>query len=190
VCSGYASALSPNCCAISPSSSPRPFGFALFCRRSRHDLVRPSRVLPVRGGTQLGAQPAQMGCVGVRRKDPCRRLSPRRSSPLGSLCSLSPTSPAGWCYQSRLSSCCCWRSSASNLSTSRPASSSRWPFSPTSARCLWGRHFFCQHSDERVLCSDLPVVENELSYGSIFRMSFTSIPWYTSMNWSSSNSMR
>jgi hypothetical protein len=41
-----------------------------------------------------------------------------------------------------------------------------------------------------VLCSDLPVVENELSYGSIFRMSFTSIPWYTSMNWSSSNSMR
>jgi hypothetical protein len=33
-------------------------------------------------------------------------------------------------------------------------------------------------------------VESELSCGSIFRVSFTSIPWYTSMTWSSSNSMR
>jgi hypothetical protein len=41
-----------------------------------------------------------------------------------------------------------------------------------------------------VLCSDLPGVESELSYDSIFRVSFTSIPWYTSMNWSSSNFMR
>jgi hypothetical protein len=31
---------------------------------------------------------------------------------------------------------------ASNLSTSRPASSFRRPSSPTSARCPWGRHFF------------------------------------------------
>jgi hypothetical protein len=44
--------------------------------------------------------------------------------------------------------------------------------------------------DERVLRGDLPEVESELSCGSIFRVSFTSVPWYTSMNWSSSNSMR
>jgi hypothetical protein len=52
---------------------------ALFCLRSRHGLARPSRVLPVRGGTRLGAQPARMGCVGVRWKDLCRCLSSRRS---------------------------------------------------------------------------------------------------------------
>jgi hypothetical protein len=51
----------------------------LFYRRSHHGLPRPSRVLPVRGGTQLGAQPARMGCAGIRQKDPCRRLSSRRS---------------------------------------------------------------------------------------------------------------
>jgi hypothetical protein len=51
----------------------------LFFRRSRHGLARPSRVLPVRGGTQLGAQPARMGCADVRRKDLCRCLSPRQS---------------------------------------------------------------------------------------------------------------
>jgi hypothetical protein len=58
--------------------SQRPFAlefFALFCRRSHHGLARSSRVLPARGGTQLGAQPARMGCVGVRRKDLCWCLS-------------------------------------------------------------------------------------------------------------------
>jgi hypothetical protein len=58
--------------------SQRPFALefsALFCRCS---LARPSRVLPVQGGTRLGAQPARMGCAGVRRKDPCRHLSSRR----------------------------------------------------------------------------------------------------------------
>jgi hypothetical protein len=43
---------------------------------------------------------------------------------------------------------------------------------------------------KRVLCSDLPRVKSELSCGSIFLVSFTSALWYTSMNWSSSNSMR
>jgi hypothetical protein len=52
---------------------------ALFCRRSRHGLARSSRAPPARGGTQLGAQPARMGCVGVRRKDLCRCLSLRQS---------------------------------------------------------------------------------------------------------------
>jgi hypothetical protein len=36
----------------------------------------------------------------------------------------------------------------------------------------------------------LAKVESELGCGSIFRVSFTSIPWCTTMNWSSSNSMR
>jgi hypothetical protein len=60
--------------ALSPSSSSRS-----SAARSRHGLARPSRVLPVRGGTRLGAQPAWMGCAGVRWKDPCRHLSSRRS---------------------------------------------------------------------------------------------------------------
>jgi hypothetical protein len=62
--------------------SQHPFALefsVLFCRRSRHGLARPYRVLPVQGGTRLGAQLARMGCAGVRQKDPCRRLSSRRS---------------------------------------------------------------------------------------------------------------
>jgi hypothetical protein len=68
-----------------------------------------------------------------------------------------------------ISSCCYWRSSASNFST----------------------------SDERVLSGDLPEMESELSCGSIFRMNFiascsglvssslnfTSTSRYASMNW-------
>jgi hypothetical protein len=52
---------------------------ALFCRCSRHGLARSSRAPLARGGTQLGAQPARMGCVSVRRKDLCRCLSLRQS---------------------------------------------------------------------------------------------------------------
>jgi hypothetical protein len=62
--------------------SQRPFALefsALFCRRSRHGLARPSRAPLARGGTQLGAQPARMGSTGVRRKDPCRCLSSQQS---------------------------------------------------------------------------------------------------------------
>jgi hypothetical protein len=44
-------------------------------------------------------------------------------------------------------------------------------------------------SVERVLRGDLPEMESELSCGSIFRVNFTSIAWYTSMNWSSSFSV-
>jgi hypothetical protein len=53
-----------------------------------------------------------------------------------------------------------------------------------------GRRFFLQHMDGRVLRNDLLEAESELSCDSIFRVSFTSIPQCTSMNWSSSNSMR
>jgi hypothetical protein len=55
-----------------------PLDLHFFCRRSSHGLSRPSRVPPVRGGTQLGAQHARMGCSGVRRKDPFWHLSPRQ----------------------------------------------------------------------------------------------------------------
>jgi hypothetical protein len=64
-------------CGSHSHHSLRPFSLefsTLFCH---HGLARPSRVLPVRGGTQLGVQPARMGCTGVHRKDLCRRLSPR-----------------------------------------------------------------------------------------------------------------
>jgi hypothetical protein len=50
-----------------------------FRRRSHHSFASPSRALPVRGGTQPGAQPARMGRTGIRRKDRRQRLSPRRS---------------------------------------------------------------------------------------------------------------
>jgi hypothetical protein len=56
----------------------------------------------------------------------------------------------------------------SNFNTSRPAPSSRRPSLPTSRRCLRGWCFFRQRPGERVSCSDLPEVESELSYGSIF----------------------
>jgi hypothetical protein len=62
--------------------SQRPFALefsVLFCRCSRHGLARSSRAPPAQGCTKLGAQPARMGYVSVRRKDPCRCLSSRRS---------------------------------------------------------------------------------------------------------------
>jgi hypothetical protein len=79
--------------------------------------------------------------------DGARRGSPDGSAPaplpsailpLESLCSSSPTSPTGWRYQSRRSSCCCWRISAFSFNTSRPTPSSRRSSSPTCVRCLWG----------------------------------------------------
>jgi hypothetical protein len=72
---------SPECGSHSHHSQ-RPFALefsAFFCCRSHHGLARLSRAPPARGGTQLGAQPARMGCADVRRKDPCRRLSSWRS---------------------------------------------------------------------------------------------------------------
>jgi hypothetical protein len=131
---------------------PHPFAFelsALFCRCSCHGLARPSRVLPARGGTQLGAQPARMGCASIRRKDPCRRLSPQRSRRRRvRALRLEPPLQVGVADLVLLRTAA-WRSSAPNLSTSRPASSSRRP--STSSRCPWGRRFFRQHSDEKGL---------------------------------------
>jgi hypothetical protein len=100
-------------------------------------------------------------------------------SPPESLCSSSPTSPAGWRCRSRLSSCCCcWRSLASNLSTSCPASSFRRPSSPTSARCPWGRRSFpllppaFRGKDVHQLCE----AGSELCCGSISLALMASVP--------------
>jgi hypothetical protein len=53
---------------------------------------------------------------------------------------------------------------------------------------LVGVALFRQYSVSRMFIS-LAEVESELSYSSIFRVSFTSASWYTTINWSSSNSM-
>jgi hypothetical protein len=130
-----------NYCAL---SSPRPLRFsilALFCfplpQSPWPRLFVPS--IPDRGGARHGASPARMERAGVHQEDLGRHHPPLVSSPLGSSCSSSPTSPAGWRCRSRRSSCCCWRSSNSSSSTSHPTPSSRWPSSSTSARCSWGR---------------------------------------------------
>jgi hypothetical protein len=62
-------------------SHQRPFALELsvfLCRCSRHGLARPSRALLAQGGTQLGAQPARMGCASVCWEDLCWCLSSRR----------------------------------------------------------------------------------------------------------------
>jgi hypothetical protein len=71
---------SPTRGVLSPPSSPRPFAFKVSASRCRshHGLARPLRALPARGGTQLGAQPARMGCAGICREDLCWCLSSRR----------------------------------------------------------------------------------------------------------------
>jgi hypothetical protein len=113
-----------------------------FHRRSRHGPASPSRAL---------SSPRWHSTWCATCLDGARRLSPEGSAPAPlpsailpprSSCSSSPTSPTGWRCRSRLSSCCCWRSSASNFSTSRPTPSPRRPSSPTSRRCSWGWHFF------------------------------------------------
>jgi hypothetical protein len=51
--------------------------------RSCHGLARPLRALLARGGTQLGAQLARMGCAGACQEDLCRCLSSRRPRAAG-----------------------------------------------------------------------------------------------------------
>jgi hypothetical protein len=69
-----------------------------------------------------------------------RALPPSVISPPGSLCSLSPTSRAGWRCQSHPSSCYCWRISVSSSSTSHLTPSFRRPSSLICVRCSWGWH--------------------------------------------------
>jgi hypothetical protein len=72
----------------------------------------------------------------------CVGASPHGDLTVGEFVLFVSNLPLGWCCRFCLSSCCCWRSSASNLSTSHLASSFRRPSSPTSARCPLGRRFF------------------------------------------------
>jgi hypothetical protein len=154
--------------------SQRPFALefsALFCCRSHHGLARSSRALPARGGTQLGAQPARMGCAGVRWKDLCRCLSSRQSHRWRvRVPRLQPPQRVG----------------AADFVFLRVVAGGAWP--PTSAlrallHPLGGHHrlppqdvcggdapsrFFLQHSEGRMFTS-LVKVDSGLSCGSIPR---------------------
>jgi hypothetical protein len=152
-------------------SHHRPFALefsTLLCRRSRHVLARPSRAPPARGSTQLGAEPARMGCAGVCRKNPCRCLSLQRP--------------------------CCWRVcvqtpqrvGATEPGFLRAAVGGAWPSASTRNAVLHpsgGHHrlppwdvrggdapsrFFLQHPGGRMITS-LVKVDSGLSHGSIPR---------------------
>jgi hypothetical protein len=164
---------SPTRGVLSPPSSLRPFAFkvsALRCR-SCDGLARPSRALPARGGTQLGAQPARMGCASVCREDLCRCLSSRRPC-RRRVCVL--------CFQTPQ------RVGSANPVFLRVAAGGAWP--PASTRGvllhpLGGHHrlppqdvhgggapsrFFLQHSGGRTITS-LVKVDRGPSHGSIPR---------------------
>jgi hypothetical protein len=165
--------------------SLRPFALefaALFCCRSRHGLARSSRVSPARGGTQLGAQPARMGCAGVRRKDLCRRLSLRQFH-RQRVRALRLQPPQ-------------WSGAADFVSLRVAAGGARPPTSALHALLhpSGGHHrlplpdvhggdtssrFFLQHSEERMFTS-LVKVESGLSCGSVPRGSFNSMGWEAS----------
>jgi hypothetical protein len=133
---GFAFAFSPNCPALSPPSLPRLCSSA-FRRRGCHGHAGSSGSLPDRGArsTQCAAclDGARLRLPGGSGPAPL----PSAISPLGSLCSSFPISSAGWRCRFRCSSCCYWRSSGFNSSTSHPTSFSRWPSLSTSVRCLW-----------------------------------------------------
>jgi hypothetical protein len=129
-----------NRCALLPPSPLRPFTFSLFSFPPSQS-PRPRWLIP----SVSSLRGHLMWCASS--SDGVHRLSPEGSgpaplpsaiSPPGSSCSSSPTSLAGWRYRSRHSSCCYWRSSAYNFSTSPRTPSSRRPSSPTCVRCSWG----------------------------------------------------
>jgi hypothetical protein len=130
----------PNCFVLSPPSPPRPFALALLSfpppRSPWPCWFIPSISRPRRRLIRCAA------CSdGARRRSPGGSrpaLLPSAISLPGSLCSSSPISSAGWRCRFRRSSCCYWRSSDSNSSTSCPTPSSRWPSLSTSVRCSWG----------------------------------------------------
>jgi hypothetical protein len=152
--------------------SQRPFALefsALSCRRSHHGLARSSRAPPVRGVTQLGAQPARMGCADVCRKDLCRSLSSRRPR-RRRVCVLRLQTPQ--------------RVGADDPIFLRAAVGGAWPPTPTHYALLHpsgGHHllpprdvcggdapsrFFLQHSGGRMFTS-LVKVDSGLSHSSI-----------------------
>jgi hypothetical protein len=144
----------------------------LVChRRSRHGLARPSRALLARGGTQLGAQPARMGCAGVCREDLCWCLSSRRPC-RRRVCVL--------CFQTPQ------RVGSADPIFLRAVAGGAWPLASTHGVLLHpsgGHHrlpprdvrggdapsrFFLQHSGGRMISSPVKV-DSGLSHGSIPR---------------------
>jgi hypothetical protein len=167
------SCFSPTRGVLSPPSSPRPFAFkvsALRCR-SHHGLARPSRAIPARGGTQLGAQPAQMGCAGICQEDLCWCLSSRRPC-CQRVCVL--------CFQTPQ------RVGSANPIFLRAAARGAWPPASTCGVLFHPSgdhrrlppqdvrggdapsHFFLQHLGGRMITSLVKVVSG-LSHGSIPR---------------------
>jgi hypothetical protein len=125
--SGFAFAFSPTALPFHFQAfrvPPRSCSSA-FCRCGCHGHAGSSRSLPDRGRARHSASPAWMGHACICREDPGRH------------CSLFPISSAGWRTRFRRSSCCCWRSSGFNSSTSHPTPFSRLPSLSTSVRCLW-----------------------------------------------------
>jgi hypothetical protein len=138
---------SPTRCALSPPSSLRPFAFKVSALH-RHSFPWPCKFIP--------SVPRLSGCStwcaacldGMRRRSAEGFASTPSSSanlPLESSCSLSSTSPAGWCCRSCLSS-----------------AGGAWPRGAALFhRCLASRMFI-----------SLAVVESKLGYGSVFHVSW------------------
>jgi hypothetical protein len=148
---------------------------ALFCRRSRHGLARSSRASPARGGTQLGAQPARMGCTGVRRKNLCRRLSSRRSHHrrVRALRLQPPqrSSVADFVFPRAAAGGARPLISALHALLHPTGDHHRLPLQGVRGGDASSR-FFLQHPEERMFTS-LMKVESGLSCGSIFRASIS-----------------
>jgi hypothetical protein len=109
--------------SFSPLRSPWPCWIALIITRPRRHSTR---CVACSDGARVrlleGSGPA---------------LLPSAILPPGSLCSSFPISSAGWRCRFHCSSCCLWRSSDFNSSTSHPTPSSRWPSLSISVRCSW-----------------------------------------------------
>jgi hypothetical protein len=174
---------SPTRGVLSPPSSLRPFAFKVSASRCRshHGLARPLWALPARGGTQLGAQPARMGCASICREDLCCCLSSRRPY-WQRVCVL--------CFQTPQ------RVGFADPIFLRVAAGGAWPPASTHGVLLHpsgGHHrlpprdvhggdapsrFFLQHSGGRMITS-LMKVDSGLSHGSI-RHAPNSLGWEVS----------
>jgi hypothetical protein len=157
-----------------PHRSQRPLAFkfsVLLCRRSHHGFARSSRAPPARGGTQLGARPTRMGCVGVHRKDLCRRLCPRQTHRWGvhALC-LQPPQRSGAAESVFLRAVAggAWPPTSTHYVLLHPSSDHhRLPPQDVRGGDAPSR-FFLQHSGGRMFTS-LVKVDSGLSHSSIPR---------------------
>jgi hypothetical protein len=158
-----------------------------FGRRSHHGLANPSRALPVGGGTQPGAQPARMGRAGVRRKDPCWHLSPRRSRHRGvRALRLLPLMRVGTADPAFLPAAArgAWPpTSALHAPLHPPGGHLRPPL-----RDVRGGGASSASAQTKGCCA-ATFQRKRVELRLHLRVNFTSISWYVSMNWSSSSSV-